>query len=94
MAGGGGDERSTVVVGSAPPLEDVISGAYTERPFDLASFSAYAVKNLFSENLDFLREVRRLWARLFVLLCYRFSLRLCTSILLLVYGTLIMSNAE
>lgn len=51
------DERSTVVMGSAPPLEDIISGAYTERPFDLASFYAYAENKIFTENLDFLREV-------------------------------------
>ncbi|CAM9784203.1 unnamed protein product [Pylaiella littoralis] len=51
------DERSTVVVGSAPPLEDIISGAYTQRPFDLASFYAYAENKIFTENLDFLREV-------------------------------------
>lgn len=51
------DESSIVMVGAAPPLEDVIGGAYTERPFDLESFSAYAKKNLCFENLAFLREV-------------------------------------
>ncbi|CAM9266307.1 unnamed protein product [Ectocarpus sp. 4 AP-2014] len=33
-------ERGTVVVGTAPPLEDVLSQAYTEIPFDLDSFLA------------------------------------------------------
>lgn len=51
------DESLIVMVGTAPPLEDVIGGAYTERPFDLESFSAYATKNLCFENLAFLREV-------------------------------------
>lgn len=54
-------ERGTVVVGTAPPLEDVISRAYTERPFDLDSFLAYAKKNFFAENLAFLEEVSGLW---------------------------------
>lgn len=50
-------ERGTVVVGTAPPLEDVLSRAYTERPFDLDSILAYAKKNFFAENLAFLEEV-------------------------------------
>lgn len=51
------DENSIVMVGAAPPLDDVIGGASTERPFDLESFSAHAKKNLCFENLAFLREV-------------------------------------
>lgn len=51
------DGDVTVVVGAAPPLEDVISGAYAERPFDLASFSAYSKTHHCAENLDFLKEV-------------------------------------
>ncbi|CAM9433977.1 unnamed protein product [Ectocarpus sp. 8 AP-2014] len=50
-------ERRTVVVGTAPPLEDVLSRVCTERPFDLDSFLAYAKKNFFAENLAFLEEV-------------------------------------
>lgn len=53
-----GDERLIVVVGNIPPLEDIISGACTEKPFDLESFNAYARNNHFVENLDFLRKVR------------------------------------
>ncbi|CAM9678536.1 unnamed protein product [Ectocarpus fasciculatus] len=53
-------EGGTVVVGTAPPLEDVLSRAYTERPFDLDSFLTYAKKNYFSENLAFLEEVTNL----------------------------------
>lgn len=49
-----------VVVGTAPPLDDVLSGASTEKPFDLDSFMAFAKRNLFTETLHFLAEVRAL----------------------------------
>lgn len=49
---------STVIVGVAPPsLEDVISGASCEKPFDLQSFTVFAKRNLFVETLLFLAEV-------------------------------------
>lgn len=57
---------STVIVGVAPPsLEDVISGASCEQPFDLKSFTVFAKRNLFVETLLFLGEVRGLCVRLF-----------------------------
>lgn len=57
--GNSAGKRKFVVVGTAPPLEDVLSGAYKEPPFDLDSFSAYATKTFFAENLAFLEEVSR-----------------------------------
>ncbi|CAM9250730.1 unnamed protein product, partial [Ectocarpus fasciculatus] len=54
------DKGSTVLVGTAPPLEDVLSGAYKEPPFDRDSFSAYATKTFFAENLAFLEEITAL----------------------------------
>lgn len=51
------DESSTVIVGKTPPLEDVLDGSWTEPPFDKASFTAFAKRNLFAESLDFLSEV-------------------------------------
>ncbi|CAM9811723.1 unnamed protein product, partial [Hapterophycus canaliculatus] len=52
------EESSTVIVGeSAPSLEDVISGAATEQPFDLASFMVFAERRLFLEAVVFLTEV-------------------------------------
>lgn len=50
-------ESSTVIVGKAPPLEDVLDGSWTEQPFDKESFTAFAKRNLFAESLDFLNEV-------------------------------------
>lgn len=52
------EEASTVIVGKAPPsLEDVLSGAINEKPFDLESFMKYAERHFFSEALLFLTEV-------------------------------------
>ena len=52
------EEASTVIVGKAPPsLEDVLTGASKEKPFDLESFMKYAERHFFSEALLFLTEV-------------------------------------
>lgn len=39
-------------------MEDVISGAATKQPFNLASFMIFAERNLFTEAVMFLTEVR------------------------------------
>lgn len=52
------EESSTVVVGQAPSLEDVLAGGF-EPPFDLASFMVFAERRLFLEAVVFLAEVRR-----------------------------------
>lgn len=50
-------QRAVVVIGNAPPLEDVLSGASAEAPFDLASFTTFAERSFFTETLMFLAEV-------------------------------------
>lgn len=52
------DESSTVLVGEAPPLEDVLNGSSKEEPFDRASFYEYATTHFFVESINFLSEVR------------------------------------
>lgn len=48
-----------VIVGQAPPpLEDIISGVSTEKPFDMESLMTFAERRLFSEGIVFLTEVR------------------------------------
>ncbi|CAN0288345.1 unnamed protein product [Ectocarpus sp. 6 AP-2014] len=56
------EESSTGNLGPPPPpcLEDVISGAATKQPFNLASFMIFAERNLFSEAVMFLTEVNAL----------------------------------
>ncbi|CAB1106262.1 unnamed protein product [Ectocarpus sp. CCAP 1310/34] len=55
------EEPSTENLGPPPPcLEDVISGAATKQPFNLASFMIFAERNLFSEAVMFLTEVNAL----------------------------------
>lgn len=55
-SGGRAEESSTVVVGAAPDLGEVLNGE-AEHPFDRESFTEYARRNLFVESLEFLVEV-------------------------------------
>ncbi|CAM9298781.1 unnamed protein product [Phaeothamnion confervicola] len=52
-------EQKAVILGEAPPLEDLLRGLVSRPPFDFESFSKFAKASYFIEGIDFWLEVEK-----------------------------------